>query len=98
MLLELSKIGESWTLLVDGIDSRSRSARESQPIRPESSPPPSIAPPVVVASLPQGVSFDTETGKYAANIRMGGRFRHLGNFDTPEQASKVYQEAKGGSN
>ena len=28
---------------------------------------------VVVASLPQGVSFDTETGKYAANIRAGLR-------------------------
>eukprot|EP00441_Pelagodinium_beii_P027854 CAMPEP_0197654420 /NCGR_PEP_ID=MMETSP1338-20131121/38841_1 /TAXON_ID=43686 ORGANISM="Pelagodinium beii, Strain RCC1491" /NCGR_SAMPLE_ID=MMETSP1338 /ASSEMBLY_ACC=CAM_ASM_000754 /LENGTH=388 /DNA_ID=CAMNT_0043229863 /DNA_START=41 /DNA_END=1207 /DNA_ORIENTATION=+ len=45
-------------------------------------------------SLPQGVSIDPDTNKYTAAIRVGGRFKNLGSFDTPEEASRRYQEAK----
>lgn len=47
--------------------------------------------------LPQGVSFDRETGLYKASIRSGNRFKDLGSFKTAEDASARYLEAKAGS-
>ena len=45
-------------------------------------------------NLPQGVCVNSRTGKpYRAQITpIGGKRTHLGYFDTPEEASKVYQQ------
>jgi hypothetical protein len=42
-------------------------------------------------TLPRGVTRDRS--KYAAAIMVNYQRRHLGNFDTPEQASAAYQKA-----
>lgn len=44
--------------------------------------------------LPQGVTFDTFTGRYAAQIRMGGKQYKIGRFDNPEVAHKAWQREK----
>merc|ERR1712070_955217 len=45
-------------------------------------------------NLPQGVTFDSATGAYQANIRAAtGRFVFLGEFRTPEEAHQKYVEA-----
>jgi hypothetical protein len=41
-----------------------------------------------------GVSFDKLTGKYKAQIQVSGKKKHLGSFDTPEEAHEVYLVAK----
>jgi hypothetical protein len=44
--------------------------------------------------LPQGVSFDAQTGLFQSNIKSkAGRFVFLGEFTTPEEAHKRYLEA-----
>lgn len=44
--------------------------------------------------LPQGVSYDSETGTYQANIRnRAGKFVFLGEFETVEEAHQKYLEA-----
>merc|ERR1719261_1233244 len=50
---------------------------------------------VALESLPQGVSFDRESGAFQANIRecKTGRFVFLGEFATPERAYQKYLEA-----
>mmetsp|Transcript_128428 Transcript_128428/g.256526 ORF Transcript_128428/g.256526 Transcript_128428/m.256526 type:complete len:399 (-) Transcript_128428:86-1282(-) len=52
--------------------------------------------PVSPDELPQGVSFDSSSGKYAASIRIQGKFRCLGQFATLEEAHRTYLEAKSG--
>jgi len=44
---------------------------------------------------PQGVYYDKQKGKFRARIRIKGKLINLGYFDTPEEASEVYLEAKG---
>jgi len=81
-LLELKLQDNRWMLYVDG----------TCVSLPDSGGP---RPPVYTGgSLPQGVSIDPETKKYTATIRVGGRFKNLGSFNTPEEASRRYQEAK----
>ena len=41
-----------------------------------------------------GISFHKLTGKWQASIQAYGKRKHLGEFDTPEEASSVYQAAK----
>jgi hypothetical protein len=41
-----------------------------------------------------GAAFDKRRGRWQAGIGINGRRRFLGYFDTPEQASAAYQEAK----
>lgn len=41
-----------------------------------------------------GVSFYKPTGKWKAQISVNKQKRHLGYFDTPEEAHRVYVEAK----
>jgi hypothetical protein len=41
-----------------------------------------------------GVSLFKETGKYRAQITVEGKKKHLGYFDTPEQAHDAYVAAK----
>jgi len=41
----------------------------------------------------KGVSFYRRNGKYRAQIMQFGKKKHLGYFDTPEQASAVYVAA-----
>jgi len=43
---------------------------------------------------PQGVHFNKRDRKYQANIHIRGRLKFLGYFDTPEEASVAYLEAK----
>ena len=43
---------------------------------------------------PVGVSFHKGAKKYRATIDMNGEHRHLGLFDTPEEASLVYRKEK----
>ena len=45
-------------------------------------------------SIPfRGVRLSTNGKKYQTQISIKGKQLHLGSFDTPEEASKVYQEA-----
>jgi len=41
-----------------------------------------------------GVSFHKKSGKWAANIKINGKSKYLGLFDTPELASSAYKSAK----
>lgn len=41
----------------------------------------------------RGVCLVRSTGKWVARIAKGGRRRHLGEFDTPEEASAAYEAA-----
>lgn len=41
----------------------------------------------------KGVSFHNRAGRYRAEIRVKGRTRHLGLFNTPQEASKAYEAA-----
>ena len=41
----------------------------------------------------KGVSWDKETGKWAANIRVNGKQKRLGRHDTPEEAYQAYCDA-----
>ena len=41
-----------------------------------------------------GVSFHKKTGKWAANIKLGGQSKYLGVFQSPADASAAYQAAK----
>jgi len=43
--------------------------------------------------LPKGVFYRASSGRYLANIRHGGKLRHLGTFTTAEQAHRAYQHA-----
>ena len=42
--------------------------------------------------LPRGVYIRT-SGKYKAGIKINGKNKHLGQYDTKEEASRVYEEA-----
>lgn len=44
--------------------------------------------------LPVGVTKAARGGKYMARIRMYGKYKSLGNFETPELAGKKYKEKK----
>lgn len=41
-----------------------------------------------------GVSFAKNMGRYVARMQFEGKYRVIGYFDTPEDASKAYLEAK----
>ena len=41
----------------------------------------------------KGVSFHKNNNKWAANIQHNGKQRHLGNFDSPEEAHAAYCKA-----
>jgi len=43
---------------------------------------------------PVGVCFDKATGKFTASLRINGKRKHLGYFNTPEEAFQVYKLAK----
>lgn len=98
-LLELRCQGHGWALFVDGVGVEDYNARSST--LPGGADPAHALPAAerrVAADprgpLPQGVSYDTETGTYKANIKVGGRFKCLGDFATPDEASARYQQAK----
>jgi len=44
--------------------------------------------------LPPGVTFVKRTGRYMPQLSINGKRDYLGYFDTPEEASRVYREAK----
>ena len=46
-----------------------------------------------VNDLPRGVAIAQPSGRFKAYIRTSGKQRHLGTFDTPEEASEFYQLA-----
>lgn len=48
-----------------------------------------------VHSFPKGVSRAYKSSKFRAQIKTGGRTRHLGTFDTEDDASEFYQLAAG---
>ena len=41
----------------------------------------------------KGVSFRKDRGKYRAYISINNRIKHLGYYDTPEDAARAYDEA-----
>jgi len=43
---------------------------------------------------PQGVTYVKRDKKYRSQVKKGGKPVILGHFDNPEEASKVYREAK----
>jgi len=43
---------------------------------------------------PVGVYFDKATGKFKARLNINGKRKHLGYFNTPEEAFQVYKLAK----
>jgi len=43
---------------------------------------------------PVGVNFDKATGKFKAGLRINGKKKHLGYFNTPEEAFQAYKLAK----
>jgi hypothetical protein len=44
------------------------------------------------SGLPTGVCFCKQTKKYSSEIQINGKKNHLGRFNTPEEASQVYQD------
>lgn len=40
----------------------------------------------------KGVHWDSREGKWRAQINANGAFRHIGYFDTPEEASEAYRK------
>ena len=48
-----------------------------------------------VRDLPRGV-YKSRSGKFESMIRWGGKKRHIGTFDTPEQASAAHMSVKKG--
>lgn len=101
-LLELKQRFSGWTLFVDGNAVGGSFAapgppRHSVSTAPTGWPPPASAAargPLAADALPQGVSYDSSSGKYSANIRVQSRFKCLGEFPTPEEAHARYLEAK----
>lgn len=92
-LLELRRRGHAWALYVDGKgicneDAETMSA--SKPVVSSQDQREAVAP---NSQLPQGVSL-SESGKYAANIRLAGKFKFLGEFSTPEEAHAKYLQVK----
>ena len=43
---------------------------------------------------PQGVDFHKASDKYKASVRIKGKQKYLGLFDTPKEAFEVYKKAK----
>lgn len=43
---------------------------------------------------PQGVKIDKRSNKYQSRLSYNGTQKHLGMFNTPEEASQVYRKAK----
>lgn len=46
-----------------------------------------------VHNLPRGVSLASPSGRFRAQIFIGVKTKHLGTFDTPEEAGEFYQLA-----
>lgn len=44
--------------------------------------------------LPQGIHFQKNNKNYVARLSIGNKRKHLGVFDTPEEAFAVYKKAK----
>ena len=44
--------------------------------------------------FPVGVYYDASRSKFQAYIRVYGKRKHLGRFDTPEEAFLAYKQAK----
>lgn len=92
-LLEIRALSGQLELFVDGrlaeVTLQHRTIPTEQTTAPASSPARAGE-----VALPQGVSLDSSTGKYKANVRVQGRFRCLGEFATPEEAHQRYLAAK----
>eukprot|EP00933_Yihiella_yeosuensis_P033993 TRINITY_DN27562_c2_g1_i1.p1 TRINITY_DN27562_c2_g1~~TRINITY_DN27562_c2_g1_i1.p1 ORF type:complete len:406 (+),score=78.95 TRINITY_DN27562_c2_g1_i1:65-1282(+) len=94
-LLELRLHECRWALYVDNKSISELTGRAAALPAPPKMPEAGHRSPVSGdAALPQGVSYDSEKGKYTANIRVGGRFRCLGEYDTSTEAHQRYLQAK----
>ena len=49
---------------------------------------------VTRGEFPVGVHYEKSRGKFQAYIRVYGKRKHLGRFDTPEEAFNTYKQAK----
>mmetsp|Transcript_73061 Transcript_73061/g.225922 ORF Transcript_73061/g.225922 Transcript_73061/m.225922 type:complete len:405 (+) Transcript_73061:59-1273(+) len=92
VLLELKKASAEWELMVDGLrlEDHNNKVTMSGAVAATGA----RAPVSSGVALPQGVSYDAATGKYMANLRVKGKFKFLGEFDTPDQAHARYLEEK----
>lgn len=90
-LLEVSAATGGLSLMVDGVPVDEFNARTKRAVEAMPGARAAVAPDF---GLPQGVSLDSDTGKYKANIRIGGRFVSLGEFSSPEEAHQRYLEEK----
>jgi len=96
-LLELRPAGHAWSLFVDGIgveDYNARSSTLANPAATGGGAAPRRAAVDTSGSLPQGVSYDSEAKVYKANVKVGGRFRFLGDFASSSEAHERYLKAK----
>merc|ERR1712032_102396 len=95
--LQLQKIDDSWLLFIDGTCIEDGMQTTVPAAAPSTELQTDVTrSPVSPDELPQGVSFDSSSGKYAASIRIQGKFRCLGQFATLEEAHRTYLEAKSG--
>jgi len=101
--LELRLQENRWQLYIDSVSVTDLSGRASQLPAPRGlrggavsaqGPGGHRLPVSTEEMLPQGVSLNAETGRYEANIRIGGRFKSLGDFSSPDEAHERYSQAK----
>lgn len=45
-------------------------------------------------NIPQGITYIKKNNKYVSRLNIDGKLKHLGTFDTLEEAQYVYEGAK----
>lgn len=92
VLLELKSRKVDWQLFVDGLNVEDHNTKVTMSGIIASTG--ARAPVSGGMTLPQGVTEDSATGKYLANIKVKGKFKCLGEFATPDEAHRRYMQEK----
>lgn len=91
-LLEVKLVQGMWALFIDGRAAEAaRSSSVVDNVIAQACVRTAVTPQDI---LPQGVSLDSESGLYKANIRIAGKFKCLGEFPTIDEAHAKYLQAK----